>query len=436
MTASIELAGSPFPFPSSPADVAEGLGREEATSPSLDEWGSNAAVSGHGDPSRVAYIRTANHPWEILSERDVVEVFSGRSVRKFFFSAKGYPADPYEGEAIPLFRDCGSDVSLLIKQVADFSPRFIYLQASPHTRSDFLIDIVKSCFPAASLFVEFYDISALFSDRFLRERGFSNDEVKAAKLACRTAMEQADVILHKQGGPEWDRLESTFSARSFQWFPVIGTDAVRPASTAPDAERRRVVYTGSIWGDEELIEGTLAESHVLLRALDALLRHPGIEVHVYNAAHRSPEQDEDVRFRSVRDWLRQRGERARYSRAVPSGTLRDVFSAAHFGLAALPSIADADEPLVRSVFGNRALAPLQAGLPVLVTRQERFMADTVSKAGAGLAFDALDPREIPDLIDRADYSRMRASAAQLTKQLRDRNERTLKDLISYVVSVC
>ena len=131
--------------------------------------------------------------------------------------------------------------------------------------------------PDAFLIVEFYDLSALFSGRFLKERGFTDDALMAAKKACRTAMEHAGAIVHKQGGAEWSRLEATFNAQSLQWFPVIGTQGEPPGGSPPDRARRRVVYTGSIWGDADVQMGQVAEHHVLLRALEVLLRQPDLE---------------------------------------------------------------------------------------------------------------------------------------------------------------
>ena len=378
---------------------------------------------------RVLIIRTANSPWEILSNATRDQLFAGQRTKKVFFMPLGYPWDG--GQACEDgVQDLGGDQAALGQIIDAFGPSLVFLQTSPHTHSEYLFPIVKSLCPKAAIWVESYDNSSLFSDAFLTKYGYSAKEIPRLRKYARDSVEQADVVIHKNGGAIWDSFASDARGMLVRWHPMMddpllveGMKAAEPRREPPPLQ---VFFCGSV--PHRFTPGnggTAPKGSTLLRAIEKLSRDPRILTHIFNPADRSPD---DCRYGPLRQWLAGLGPGIRYSTFLPKVDLARRTAPLDAGIFLLPDDAQEQEELVKIGNPNRLSTVIALGLPLVVDASITDIAETVRAFDAGLCLGSRDIDAIADRLVSADIGQFRPGALKLRDHWRAENEEGLARL--------
>lgn len=378
---------------------------------------------------RVLIIRTANSPWEILSNDTRDRLFAGQRTKKVFFMPLGYPWDgdkDREGD----FQDLGGDLDALKAVASEFQPTLVFLQTSPHTHSEHLFPIVKGLCPAAAIWVESYDNSGLFSDAFLAKYGYGAEEIPKVRLYARQSVEQADVVIHKNGGHIWEGFSQSAGGALVRWHPMLDDplllEGMRSARPADEDAPLQVFICGSVPHRFDLTKsGRAPRGSTLLRAIENLSRDPRIRTHIFNPADRSLD---DQRYGALRQWIAGLGPGIRYSTFLPKDELARRAARLDAGIFLLPDNAQEDEELVKIGNPNRLSTVIALGLPLIVDASITDIADTVRAFNAGLCLDSRDIDGIAERLVATDIAQYRPGAQKLRDHWRAENENGLERL--------
>lgn len=386
----------------------------------------------------VLVVKTASHPWEVLDDWALEKVFRDREVRRCLYMPLGYPitlADGVTGtdrrSGFPA-EDFTGDFPGLIRKIAACDAETIHLQVSPHTKSEFLVPLVRQLRPDCRLSVEFYDMGALFSRRLLSEaNGYEPDAINMTRFAAWVAVREARAVVVKSSGADWERLAAQFSATTVSWFPMARrlTD-VLPSRGSESHVERRVAFAGSL-GDTELVRGReTAPGANFLETLAQIMSGERCRLTVFNAADRRGEGPAADRFRRVEDWFRQFGDRADYHAAVGEEALLAQLADHDFGFFCVHYPGQRVEHVGRLAISNRVMAYLCAGLPVIVDAYAEATADLIRSFNAGIVVDPSRYADLPLLIQEADLDTLRNGARRLREHIVSRNAASLEVLRS------
>lgn len=385
-----------------------------------------------GAESAVLVIKTASHPWEVLDDWALARVFEGQEVSRALFMPLGYEISLSDtriaeaGNGISTEDFTGNLVGLVQKILSAPVGR-VHLQVSPHTRSEFLVPLVRRLRPDCRLSVEFYDMGALFSRRLLSQaNGLDRDAIDMTRFAAWLAAREADALVVKSTGADWKRLSAQFAARTVSWFPMARrlTEAPPPLS-GPETGERSVVFAGSL-GDTELVRGRdAAPGANFLETLALIMRGPGCRLTVFNAADRRNGGGADARFQRVEAWFDGFGDKADYNAAVDEEALLVELARHDFGFFCVHYAGQRVEHVGRLAISNRVMAYLCAGLPIIVDAYAEATAELVRDFNAGIVVDPARYDDLPRLIAEADMAALRAGVIRLRDHIVAANAESL-----------
>jgi len=232
--------------------------------------------------------------------------------------------------------------------------------------------------------------------------------VPAVREAEMFAVAQADIVIHKNGGPYWKPFEQSFRERSVQVFPVLGssppeTEPPRPQATVP----WRVVFGGHLVPPK----ANLSPEMRIFDYAKTLAAHPDIECDIFNVLHRST--DEDDLFRAYLDDTA--NPRVRYHRRVPFEQFKPRLSQFHLGL--MPLTFDYPDGRFIDLAGisNRFATYVVAGLPVILSADDRYMASLVRHFHAGIVVPRDRVDDLATLVTGTDIGELQRGMCRLRR---------------------
>jgi len=434
-----------IPMPACPSDFLTGLQQDPGTADeAIETWiidflqankvqldqPEDIAIS---EPTPILNIKTASHPWEVIDDWSLLGMAGGRGLERFLFMPRGYTLTPDpNGPDIPT-TDFTGNIPALLQAVLAYRTDTIYLQVSPHTRSEYLVFLIRYLRPTVKLLVEFYDMGALFSpDRLKGGIGYNREECSIASLAAWSAGTSANAVIAKSSGEDWLRLAASFKGAAFSWYPMHAKlcQSKSPSSSAPAQVKqyRRVVFAGSL-GDTELVKGPSAATDAnFLETLAILMQHDEVQLGVFNAADRRLLGDKEQRFVAIEDWFGKFESRHRYSPAIAENDLIESMQTYDFGFFCVHYADPIIEHVGRLAIPNRVMAYLSAGLPIIVDTYAEAVSELVIRFNAGIVIDPKDYRELPQRLVDADMENLKAGAENLARHIVKTNEQTISDL--------
>ncbi len=376
----------------------------------------------------LAIINTANAPWRVVPDTSLRALCPPERTAEFFFSPKGHPCQTPAVGDWPV-TDCGRNLDRLLAELARHNPAVIYLRTSPHTQSEFLASHLHEQHGKARILHEFYDMSALFSDGFLRRHsGYDDEACRAARLGTYHAARHGQLLIGKVGGAQWEKLVGAIPADAVTFFPLPDNDPpeVSAKVEVPVDRPLRLAFAGSMTAWEILRPGEGVPGANFLRFFEAATAAGTAEVTIFNAAHRTGEQDSDARFQPLMERYGAATGPIRYYRALDQDRLLAAFADFDLGLCCSHYPEDRVEPLSRSVMANRFAGYLAAGLPVIVDNRFEFMADLITRFEAGIVIAPEAMADLPDRLRTQSLSALRAGATRLRDHLSAQNRDTLR----------
>ena len=356
------------------------------------------------DGIETVMVMFQNSSWDIVPSRELVPLFDPAATLLLFV---GFPD---HAEIHPIYRsiDLQRSSRLLRECLQRLAPRRVYVQTTVQSASPAWVAVIRDAVPDAQLILTIYDWAISFPWTNHLDRYFSYDtaEVPAVREAEMFAVAQADIVIHKNGGPYWKPFEADFRHRSIQVFPVVGNRP--PEIDPPIAEAKapwRVVFGG------HLVPPT-ANLSPEMRIFDyakTLAAHPDIECDIFNVLHRSP--DEDDLFRAYLDDASR--QRVRYHRRVPFEQFKPRLAEFHLGL--MPLTFDYPDGRFIDLAGisNRFATYVVAGLPVILSADDRYMAALVRRFHAGIVVPRDRVDDLAMLVTGADIGELQRGMHRL-----------------------
>jgi len=391
--------------------------------------------------SPLLVIKTASHPWEVIDDTNLLAIAADRGLQRLLFMPRGYKLSTERIDTNIPTKDFTGSFAAFVSEILKNRSDTIYLQVSPHTRSEYLVPVIRFLKPAAKLIVEYYDMGGLFSPARLKSGiGYNQSECDQARLSAWCAANGADAVIVKSSGPDWNRLANSFKCPVFSWFPMqtkLRQAAARPTATGPSksGKKRRVVFAGSL-GDTELVKGSSAASDAnFLETLAILMAHDDIELGIFNAADRRLLGESQQRFTAVESWFAQFSRRHTYSPALKEDDLIISIKDYDFGFFCVHYADPVIEHVGRLAIPNRVMAYLCAGLPIIVDSYAEAIAELVSEFGAGIVVHPRNYPNVPHMLCEANMESLRIGVANLRQHIVLRNDRTIEELKNLVSSI-
>ena len=342
--------------------------------------------------------------WDIVPSRELVPLFDPATTLLLFV---GFPD---HAEIHPIYRsiDLNRSSRLLRECLQRLAPRRVYVQTTAQSASPAWGALIRDAVPEAQLILTVYDWAFSFpwTDHLDRYFGYETAEMPAAREAEMFALAQADIVIHKNGGPYWKPFERSFRKRSIQVFPVIGNHA--PEALPPQLEAegpRRVVFGGHLVPPKAVLSPEMR----IFDYAKTLAAHPGIECDIFNVLHRS--SDEDELFRAYLD--NTSNPRVRYHRRVPLEQFKSKLSEFHLGL--MPLTFDYPDGRYIDLVGisNRFTTYVVAGLPVILSADDHYMAALVRRFRAGIVVPRDRVDDLAKLVIAADIAELQRGMRRL-----------------------
>jgi len=302
-----------------------------------------------------------------------------------------------EWDAVFLYRN-GYHLLRILKRLKGvylyhaFAPKSRYPElARRHAEAPFLIDMqdVYACYYGLSPGVRWIR-AELPREKACLQR---SDGVIAHSL-------EANVALRKYGGKKPPTL----------FFPLYcDSDYFRQKKEVPGAGGLHLVYAGGVAGSHrDSSQYGLIQFHGLIRALSA----QGIHFHIYP----SP-----ANFRA--DWIEyeeiaRRDHCFHFHPAVPQDNLPDELNRYHFGLLPFFRVSSGQsEDKFRYATALKLFNYIEAGIPVIVSRDLVFQSWIVKRFDAGLVIGPEDIPRLGDILADTDYRSLVAGLAAKRTEL-------------------
>jgi hypothetical protein len=269
----------------------------------------------------------------------------------------------------------------------------------------------------APVAVEYRDFpQTVFRNRedALRTLGRRPEEYDQEQDAHRRIYLGADGIIMKDAPETLDFLEGLYRYRPprvLQFLPYVNED-LAPAGPVEKLSARtgepHVVYAGGVVDDPGWHNYPIC--HSLLTA-GRILADQGIHLTVYNAA------DAGGGFQEYRELDRQ-CRYFHYHPQVPYRDLKDLLPRHDFGWFCFDFREARENPLFhRITFGSKVFTYLEAGLPVLISPEQEFMARMVTETlGSGITVPFQDLHRLGRVLREQDWPRIRARMAEARSQ--------------------
>ncbi|MFC3053731.1 hypothetical protein [Kordiimonas pumila] len=344
-------------------------------------WGDNWFMKN----KKIAVINTANRPWAVIDTPVLMATCANAVVKEFYFSPSGRAFE---------VSDLGIDQTVAVMDgeqalyaaLKAFNPDILYLRVAPHTRSEYLYSCLRQQVSAAKLFVEFYDLSLLFT-RDAVGYIYGNDAAKVATASCRAALEGADGLIVKMGGKAFQDWAAGCKAPIISVFPALEGGEKANGQRADKTGVRKLLYAGSASARELNPDSGKTDGANLVRYFDAIAADKSLSLDIYNAAHSLPHEDVSVKFAALIERYGAQ-QNVHYHRASPRQYISDKAAGYDLGLCCAHYRDDTVMDVTRFGLPNRMMTYVDAGLPVIIDDAFAFAADLISRFGAGAVVPA------------------------------------------------
>lgn len=263
--------------------------------------------------------------------------------------------------------------------------------------------------PLVADYVDFREVM-FDTDEALRLR-FGAVDAAAERAQWRTLFTGADGILYMDSPEVVDLLAARHGARPpslrfctccCEEFLSAQPDPERMSSAAPP---RRLVFAGGLHASAAC-HGF--EQHQTILDAARALTAGGLEFTIINATDGTGQGFEPFLE------LARTNPGFRYRLAVPNDRLGDALQDYDLGWNALDFRQGVESGYYfRTLFSSKLYGYLDAGLPVAVSRQTRFVADFVEEHGIGITLDWEELDDLPARIRGTDWREVRANVARL-----------------------
>jgi hypothetical protein len=379
-----------------------------------------------GTDNRFAIINTANRPWAVIDSSTLFHLFPSKT-REFYFSPKNY-AMRKRNEALDIRVKEATNFGDLLNSLAAFNPSLIYLRVSPHTASEPLISFIRICFPKIQLWIEFYDLSCLFSEKALLNMSSGNQaQCDSALEGCSVAFHHCQGIVLKAGGSLFQKWVQAIDVPIVTYFPSL--DYRIPPTRSFSSSASKLLYAGAL-SSQELLQGTgSSDGANMIRYFDEIAKHPELSLQLINAVHDTRDQDHTPKFSSLMSRY-QSLENVTYRRAIPRIDLIHYAAGMDAGLCCSHYSDDTVMEVTRISVPNRMMTYLCSGLPVIIDDRFEFAANLISSYAAGAVIPAGDFPGFIHEIKALDTHLVRDGVQKITLWMKEENKIATKRLLA------
>ncbi len=383
-------------------------------------------VSGVGlNAQTLAIINTANRPWSVIDSEQLVREWSAFKTIEFYYSASGRSFDCTD-TVLDRKITIADDTDALLCRLHELTPAVIYLRVSPHTRSEYLVTLIRLQFPDACLLVEFYDMSCMF-DRQALGYIFSGDErrIEAAMEGCAVALHHSDGLLMKMGGKAFGVSTADIKVPIFTFFPLI--DACETERSQGSSTMRKILYAGSVSARELTTGIGSVDGANLIRYFDIFQDHADCTLDIVNGVHTSADEDASPKFSALLERYENVGQ-ITYHRAMPRQQLLVMAANYDIGICCAHYADDRVMDVTRFGLPNRVVTYIDAGLPVLIDDRFDYAAELIRSFDAGRVIPAGDFDGLKKAASELDIGAARSGVASLKRHMLQENQKKFSDL--------
>jgi len=379
-------------------------------------------------------ISTMAPKWSVIDIDDFNELFESENTHHLLYSNPNMHFDAWNQLGVS-FLTCPRSRPYLRLLLTQLKPKNVYIRVSPHTNSEWLSTFVRSILPDAIIVAEYYDMSVLFSDSFLREKLlYSTSDLDISKASTYLAANMGvDYLVCKSGGQHWESLQSKITTKCGNYFPLLSATELSNSKKddrflAPKRTNKliKVIYAGSIPADEITKGLGCFPGANMFRYLYQMTEQSGIGVDLYNAG----DHDEIGKISEDNNLLRRTFSEGpiRYYPSIPFSELLVRAGEYDYGFTAVHYPNDFAENVTRSGVGNRFMGYLMAGLPVIVDSYFEYQAELVLEFNAGIVIEPENMNNLADIVRNTDPAPLREGVINLRQYMMRENAKTYKHL--------
>lgn len=380
-------------------------------------------------------VTPANAPWAVIPNDILVKKFPSVRLTFLYFSPGGRACEPCEDASFT--PDVLASEQALVARIKQETPDGLYLRVSPHTRSEYLVTLLfDACAPSTRKVVEFYDMSVLLDQQSVAYI-FAMDQaaIERAAQACQRALDDADALVFKMGGPLFDAWSHAFKSKSILYFPCV--DHGLDVNTGDVTKRHypemssgvtRLIYAGAISSRE--LDGGIgsAPGANFLRYFSAIAADDSLSLDVINAVHVAESEDRSPKFAPLIRYMQ--AHAIGYRRALVGREFHDYLAGFDMGFCCAHYAGDRVQRVTQYGLPNRMMSYLTADVPVIIDDQFTYAADLIRDFDAGLVVRAGDFEQMLHQIKGFDRVRARHGMARLRTSMIKRNQNALTRLES------
>ena len=337
----------------------------------------------------------------LLPPEETVKLFMGR-------------LDAWQPDGLYESIDLHESLDALCAVLRVLKPRTVYVRSIIY--KNFLSMVIKKRFPNIFIVHEVYDYAASWRDEDLISLfGMNAQTIFQTRMTELYSGNHLDALISKRGGIYWNCVSGRCAAPYELYFPMIaGNPAAAPSRSD---EVTRLAYCGFLPAASFLAQ--FKNGYNFLDLMEALGRHGGFEIDLFNAVHFGAEQD--CLFENYQ--TRFETGAVHYHRRLPFGELVSRMRDYDFGW--LCELVDFFQPDRYFGIGNRWTSNIMAGLPTLIDDSWKFMGDLTVEYDAGIVVSDVTLDGILSSVERGRSKDFRSGVRRLHRHLKARNESAL-----------
>jgi hypothetical protein len=279
----------------------------------------------------------------------------------------------------------------------------------------------------APFIFEYNDMTSVAFDpetyRRLKGEAAAEIEFWCERFVC----EHADGIIYKDSDAAFDDLHRRYniSAPSLQFQTYVSRTHHHhmPEDGLSDERPIRLVYAGGVHGNSDKRNDGYYLTRSLLDIASVLTRQ-GFQFDIYNSYDPNGSGFEDFCSLSEEDPL------FNYHPPVLSEELPAVLSDYDYAWYGLDfSRAVASEQFYHNCFGSKFWSYVEAGLPIIISKEHGYMAEMAADLGVGIPFGMEDLPDLGRLIARYDYREMKKNLEKVQNEYS--MERRIERLLAF-----
>jgi len=258
--------------------------------------------------------------------------------------------------------------------------------------------------------LEFSDIMSTAFDEnsyaSLRSPEEAEIEFWCEKFLC----ENADGIIYQDSEASMSFLKEKYSvnAPTIQFQSYVLRKNIPPLTEAMSRQEGpiRLVYAGGVHSNRDLKNDGYYLTRSLLEIAPALTAQ-GFQFDIYNCYDHSGQGFEEFYALARKEPL------FNYYRPVLSEELPEIlaqYDYAWYGLDFSKTIAF--DQFYRECFGSKFWAYIEAGLPIIISKEHQYMTGLASKHGIGIPFCMSDLHDLMTLLARYDYGELKKNVCR------------------------